>query len=87
MFLIDDLLLAPFKLGIKVLEKIRDEADEQMLRTEDSVRKKYMEIQMLYENGELEEKEYNEWVRFLEKRLEDIKEYEKGKEHENKRGD
>lgn len=74
MLLIDDLLTVPFTLGMKVLEKIRDEVDEQMLATEESVRKKFMEVQMSYENGELNEKEYTEWVTFLKNRLKEIKE-------------
>ena len=71
-FIIDDLLMFPIDLSMKVLTKIRDMADEQMLNTQESVQKKFMEIQMKYENGELEEKEYKEVVEFLENRLERI---------------
>jgi hypothetical protein len=49
-------------------------ADEQMLNTQEAVQKKFMEIQMKYENGEMEEKEYKEWVKFLENRLKKIME-------------
>lgn len=73
---------------MKLLEKIRDDADEQMLKTEESVRKKYMEIQMLYEADELNEKDYQEWTAFLQNRLEEIKDYQKEVEkHESKRSD
>ncbi|MFA5772546.1 MAG: hypothetical protein WC974_07440 [Thermoplasmata archaeon] len=67
--LIDDLLMVPIDLGIKVLTEIKNMADEQMLNTLESVQKKFMEIQMKYENGEMEEKEYKEAVEFLENRL------------------
>ena len=72
-FIVDDLLMFPTDLSMKVLTKIRDMADEQMLNTQESVQKKFMEIQMKYENGELEEKEYKEVVEFLENRLKKIR--------------
>ena len=72
-FIVDDLLMFPIDLSMKVLTKIRDMADEQMLNTQESVQKKFMEIQMKYENGELEEKEYKEVVEFLENRLKKIR--------------
>jgi len=86
MLLIDDILgLVNFPSHfMKLLEKIGDDADEQMLKTEDSVRKKYMEIQVLYEAGELNEKDYLEWTTFLQNRLKEIKEYERGEKHESK---
>ncbi len=70
-----------------LLERIRDDADEQMLKTEESVRKKYMEIQMLYENDELNEKDYKEWTAFLQNRLEEIKNTREVGEYESKRSD
>ena len=72
-FIVDDLLMFPIDLSMKVVTKIRDMADEQMLNTQESVQKKFMEIQMKYENGELEEKEYKEVVEFLENRLKKIR--------------
>lgn len=72
-FIVDDLLMFPIDLSMKVLTKIRDMADEQMLNTQEAVQKKFMEIQMKYENGELEEKEYKEVVEFLENRLKKIR--------------
>lgn len=71
--IVDDLLMFPIDLGVKVLTKIRDMADEQMLNTQEAVQKKFMEIQLKYENGEIEEKEYKEWVEFLENRLKQIR--------------
>ncbi len=80
MLLIDDILgLMNFPSHFMgLLERIRDDVDEQMPKTEESVRKKYMEIQMLYEADELNEKDYQEWTTFLQNRLNEIKEYERG---------
>ena len=82
MLLIDDLIMGLMNIPLTVLEKIRDDADEQLLKTEESVRKKYMEIQMSYESGELDEKDYQEWTAFLQNKLKEIKEYEKSVEPE-----
>ena len=72
-FIVDDLLMFPIDLGMKVLKQIRDMADEQTLNTQEAIQKKFMEIQMKYENGELEENEYKEVVEFLENRLKKIR--------------
>lgn len=72
-FIIDDLLRFPIDLGIKVLTSIRDMADEQMLNTKESVQKKFMEVQMSYENGEMEDEEYKKIVEFLEKRMKGLR--------------
>lgn len=82
MLLIDDILgLFNFPAHfLTILEKIRDQADEEMLKTEESVRKKYMETQILYESGELNEKDYQETTAFLQNRLNEIKAYKRGGE-------
>jgi len=72
-FIIDDLIMFPTNLGMKVLTTIRDMADEKMLNTQEAVQKKFMEIQMRYENHEIDEKEYKECVEFLENRLKRIR--------------
>jgi ferredoxin-fold anticodon binding domain-containing protein len=72
--IIDDLLMFPISLGMKILRAIGDKVDEEMLNTEQSVRKKIMEIQMLYEGGEIEEGEYRETLKILMDRLKKIKE-------------
>ena len=71
--IIDDLLMFPIDLGMKILTTIKDMADEQMLTTQEAVQKKFMEIQMKYESGEMDEKEYREWVEFLEDRLKKVR--------------
>lgn len=78
-FIVDDLLRFPIDLGIKILTEIRDMADEQMLNTQESVQKKFMEVQMSYENGEIEDDEYKKIVEFLEKRMKGLR----GEKNEN----
>jgi len=58
---------------MKVLRTIAEQVDNELLRTEGSVRKKVMETQLRYESGEMEEGEYREMMDFLKKRLEEVK--------------
>lgn len=73
MFIIDDILRLPVDLGMKVLRTIAEQVDDEMLRTEESVRKKIMETQLKYESGEINEEEYREMMDHLRKRLEEVK--------------
>jgi hypothetical protein len=73
MFIIDDLLRFPIDLGMKILRTIAEQADEEMLNTEESVRKKVMETQLKYESGEMEEEEYLKMMEYLKKRLKEVK--------------
>lgn len=74
MFIIDDILRIPIDLGMKVLRTIAEQVDDELLRTEESVRKKVMETQLRYENGEMIEEEYREIMNYLGKRLKEVKE-------------
>ena len=73
MFIIDDILKLPVDLGMKVLRTIAEQVDDELLRTEESVRKKIMETQLKYESGEINEEEYREMMDHLRKRLEEVK--------------
>jgi len=73
MLIIDDLLRFPLDLGMKVLRAIAEQVDEEMLNTEESVRKKIMETQLKYESGELKEEEYLKIMDYLKKRLKEVK--------------
>lgn len=73
MFIIDDILKLPVELGMKVLRTIAEQVDDELLRTEESVRKKIMETQLKYESGEINEEEYREMMDHLRKRLEEVK--------------
>ena len=68
--LIDELLLLPAQLFMDTLEKIKEMADEQMLMTLDSIKRKFIEAQTEYEEGKISEREYQETIEFLSDRLE-----------------
>ena len=70
--LIDELLMLPAKLFLDTLEKIKEMADEQMLMTLDSVKRKFIEAQTEYEEGKMSENEYQETIEFLSARLETL---------------
>ena len=70
MFLLDDLLNLPAEFFIDTLEKIKEMADEQMLMTLDSVKRRFIEAQTEYEEGKISEREYQETIEFLSDRLE-----------------
>ncbi|MBI2185065.1 MAG: hypothetical protein HYU39_08925 [Thaumarchaeota archaeon] len=60
-------------IAIQVLDKIVEMAEEDMLLTVGSVRKKMMETQLRYENGEIQEEEYRKDMGNLRRRLEELK--------------
>jgi len=73
MFIIDDILKLPVDVGMKVLRAIAEQVDDEMLGTEESVRKKVMETQLKYECGEMREEEYRLMMDYLGKRLKEVK--------------
>jgi len=73
MFIIDDILKLPVDVGMKVLRAIAEQVDDEMLGTEESVRKKVMETQLKYECGEMGEEEYRLMMDYLGKRLKEVK--------------
>ncbi|MBE0516580.1 MAG: CdvA-like protein [Methanophagales archaeon] len=73
MLLVDDILRLPIDLGMKVLRTLAEQVDDELLRTEESVRKRVMETQLKYESGEIKEEEYREMMDYLKKRLEEVK--------------
>ena len=74
MLMLDDLLLLPVKLFLDICEKLREMADDQMLMTVDSVKRKFMEVQTEYEEGKMTEAEYQKALEFLSNRLEALRE-------------
>jgi len=72
------LLGAPATLGKEVLERIRDEVDRERLITEDSVIEKLKELQMLLEEKEITEEEYDGLEAKLMERLKAIRKYQGG---------
>jgi len=73
MFIVDDILKLPMDMGMKALRAIAEQADDETLRTEESVRKKVMETQLKYESGEMKEEEYRVMMDYLSKRLKEVK--------------
>jgi hypothetical protein len=69
-----DILLLPGRLFIDVFEKIKDMADEEMLVTIGSIKRKFQETQAAYDQGEINEAEYNEILNFLSNRLTQLQE-------------
>lgn len=68
MLLIDDLLALPFKGLIGVFEKIYEMADRE-LNDEGYIQEKLLELELLYEMGEIGEEEYTQKVAEWEARL------------------
>jgi len=79
MFIIDDLLLAPVKMSIKIAEQIRDMAENE-LYGEDKIKEELLRLQLMLETGEITEEAYEESERALMKRLEEAAKRKQGEE-------
>lgn len=75
MLLIDDLLALPFKGLIGVFEKIYEMADRE-LNDEGYIQEKLLELELLYEMGEIGEEEYTQKVAEWEARLNAVRDAE-----------
>jgi len=73
MLIVDDILFLPLTIGKEVLDAIKKMADDGMLNTEESIRKKFLETQLLYEAGSLKEEDYKRDIEYLENRLKMIR--------------
>jgi predicted DNA-binding protein (UPF0278 family) len=71
--LYDIFIGVPFTLGVKILEKLRDEIDKERLITEDSIKKRLQQLQLLLQDGEISEEEYEELEAKLIERLRAVK--------------
>jgi len=67
----------PVKVGIKLLEAIRDEADKELHPNESQIKEKLIALQTLLESGQISEREYDVQE---EKLIEQWREIQKGKE-------
>jgi predicted DNA-binding protein (UPF0278 family) len=76
-FLYDVLIGAPLTLGKEILEKIRDEVDKERLITEESIKERLQQLQLLLQDGEISEEEYEELEARLMERLRAVREYQK----------
>ena len=73
--LYDIVLGIPMIITKKTLEGIRDAADKERLITEESIKQKLQELQLLLQDGNMSEKEYEELEIKLIERLKAIREY------------
>ena len=80
-FILDKVLAAsvtgPVKMGMKLLETIRDEADKELYPDESQIKEKLIALQTLLESGQISEREYDVQE---EKLIERWREIQKGKE-------
>jgi len=67
----------PLTLGKEVLSKLRDEIDRGCLITEESIKERLQQLQILLRDGELSEEEYESLEEELIQRLRMVREYQK----------
>jgi predicted DNA-binding protein (UPF0278 family) len=78
----DVLIGVPLTLGKEILLKLRDEIDKERLLTEDSIKERLQQLQLLLQDGELDETEYEELETQLIERLRAVRKYNKSREVE-----
>ena len=78
--LYDILIGAPLTLGKEIMLKIRDDIDQERLITEESIKERLQQLQLLLQDGEFSENEYEELEARLMERLRAVREYQKGGE-------
>jgi predicted DNA-binding protein (UPF0278 family) len=67
----------PLTLGKEILTKLRDEIDKERLITEESIKERLQQLQLLLQDGELNENEYEGLEAELIERLRLVREYKK----------
>lgn len=70
----------PLALGKDILEKIRDEVDKERLITEESIKERLQQLQLLLQDGQLSEEEYEDLETQLMERLKAVREFQKGEQ-------
>jgi len=68
----------PMTLSKEIMLKIRDEIDKERLITEESIKERLQQLQLLLQDGELSEEEYEELEAQLMERLRAVREYQRG---------
>jgi predicted DNA-binding protein (UPF0278 family) len=74
--LYDLLIGVPLTLAKEILVKLRDEIDKERLITEESIKERLQQLQLLLQEGELSEEEYEELEARLMERLRVVREYQ-----------
>jgi len=72
------LIGVPVTLSKEIMLKIRDEIDKERLITEESIKERLQQLQLLLQDGELSEEEYEELEAQLMERLRAVREYQRG---------
>ena len=72
------LIGVPVTLSKEIMLKIRDEIDKERLITEASIKERLQQLQLLLQDGELSEEEYEELEAQLMERLRAVREYQRG---------
>jgi predicted DNA-binding protein (UPF0278 family) len=80
--LFDVLIGVPLTLGKEILIKLRDEIDKERLITEDSIKERLQQLQLMLQDGELSEEEYEQLEARLIERLRAVREYNRSQEVE-----
>ena len=76
--LYDVLFGVPVTLSKEIMLKIRDDIDKERLITEESIKERLQQLQLLLQDGELSEEEYEELEAQLMERLRAVRKYQKG---------
>jgi len=74
------LLGIPMTLSKDILAKLRDEIDKERLITEESIKERLQQLQLLLQDGELNEEAYEGLETELIERLRAVREYKKSQE-------
>ena len=77
-FLFGILFGVPLTLSKEILAKLRDEIDKERLITEESIKERLQQLQLLLQDGELDEEEYEGLEEALIERLRAVREYQRG---------
>ncbi len=78
--LLFSVLGAPMTLIKEILAKLRDEIDKGRLITEESIKERLQQLQLLLQDGELTEEAYEGFEEALIQRLRMVREYQKSQE-------
>jgi predicted DNA-binding protein (UPF0278 family) len=76
--LYDVVIGVPLTLSKEIMLKIRDEIDKERLITEESIKERLQQLQLLLQDGELSEEEYEKLEAQLMERLRAVREYQRG---------
>ena len=73
MFFIDDLLLLPARMGMDIVEKIRDMALEQLEDSPEKLQRELFDLELALETEDIIEEEYNKKEKDILAKMEALK--------------